>query len=299
MNKLFFFIVMLMLRSSLLFTQVSITSEGTPPDNSAMLDVKSTDKGFLPPRMTRTQIEAILNPADGLIVYNNTDGKFYAYVASLYSWKEIMYGPGIITPACGSSITKNHVAGNVAPVDKTVTYGTIKDIPGETSKCWITTNLGASHQATAVDDATEASAGWYWQFNRKQGYMHNGTTVIPSWTITSINENSNWLAANDPCTIELGSNWRLPTQTEWTNVDASGGWTDWSGPWNSGLKLHAAGFLFPESGFLGSRGAIGVYWSNSQYNNSNGYYLAFADGNCSVYQGYPKATGSAIRCLRE
>ena len=61
------------------------------------------------------------------------------------------------------------MAGTVAPVDKTVTYGTVTNIPGETSKCWITSNLGADHQATAVNDATEASAGWYWQFNRHTG----------------------------------------------------------------------------------------------------------------------------------
>jgi hypothetical protein len=30
-------------------------------------------------------------------------------------------------------------------------------------------NLGADHQATSVDDATEAFAGGYWQFNRIQG----------------------------------------------------------------------------------------------------------------------------------
>ncbi len=82
--------------------------------------------------------------------------------------------------SCGAStITINHAAGAVAPVTKTVTYGTVTNIPGETSKCWITSNLGADHQASAVSDATEASAGWYWQFNRKQGYKHDGTTKRP------------------------------------------------------------------------------------------------------------------------
>ena len=56
---------------------------------------------------------------------------------------------------CGKSITINHVAGAIAPVSKTVTYGTITNIPGEPTKCWITSNLGADHQATAVDDTTE------------------------------------------------------------------------------------------------------------------------------------------------
>jgi uncharacterized protein (TIGR02145 family) len=36
---------------------------------SAALEVESTTKGFLPPRMTKAQMKAIVNPAEGLIVY--------------------------------------------------------------------------------------------------------------------------------------------------------------------------------------------------------------------------------------
>jgi hypothetical protein len=46
---------------------------GTTPDASAILDVDSTTKGFLPPRMTGAQAEAIASPAEGLLVYA-TDG---------------------------------------------------------------------------------------------------------------------------------------------------------------------------------------------------------------------------------
>jgi hypothetical protein len=41
-------------------------------DSSAMLDVVSTSRGFLPPRMTTSQILAIDNPKAGLIAYNVT-----------------------------------------------------------------------------------------------------------------------------------------------------------------------------------------------------------------------------------
>ncbi len=51
--------------------QVSINTDGTNPNASAMLDVKSTDKGFLPPRMTQTERDAI-TVAEGLSVYNTT-----------------------------------------------------------------------------------------------------------------------------------------------------------------------------------------------------------------------------------
>ncbi len=202
-----------------------------------------------------------------------------------------------LTYTCGDSVTINHMAGSVAPVNKTVTYGTISNIPGETSKCWITSNLGANHQATAVDDATEASAGWYWQFNRRQGYRHDGTNVTPSWTITSIDESSDWLAANDPCALTFGCGWRLPTMTEWTNVDASGGWTDWNGPWNSALKMHAAGYVNASNGLIAARGAIAFYWSSNQVINITGGALYFVSNTCIV-GNYTKAHGFTVRCIR-
>ncbi len=42
---------------------------------SAQLDVVSTTKGFLPPRMTDAQRDAISTPADGLMIYNTTTNK--------------------------------------------------------------------------------------------------------------------------------------------------------------------------------------------------------------------------------
>ncbi len=203
--------------------------------------------------------------------------------------------------SCGLPLAVNHLAtGGAAPVDKQVSYGTVTNIPGATSKCWITSNLGADHQATAVSDATEASAGWYWQFNRKQGYKHDGTTRTPNtaW-VSSISETSDWTAANDPCTIELGAGWRIPTNAEWTAVDASGNWTNWNGPWNSGLKMHAAGNLNFSDGSLNVRGSYGIYWSSTQNSASFGWNLYFGSGSSKMDNGNFKATGFSLRCLRD
>jgi len=55
------------------FAQVSITNDGSQPDSSAMLDVKSNNKGFLPPRVALSSInssEPITAPAIGLLIYN-------------------------------------------------------------------------------------------------------------------------------------------------------------------------------------------------------------------------------------
>jgi len=285
----------------LLLSQVAVNSDGSAPDNSAMLDVQSSNRGLLPPRMTSEELSAIVSPADGLLVFcvdcgSNGTGSLTIFMAG--EWYTLNASSMANSAwACEDSITVNHVAGNVAPVNKTVTYGTITNIPGEPTKCWITSNLGADHQATAVDDATEASAGWYWQFNRMQGYKHDGTTRTPNTTwISSIDEDSDWLAANDPCALELGDGWRLPVASEWTNVIiANGGWPNWNAAWNSDLRLHAAGYLWNS---LYERGSLGQYWSGSQGSNINGrgIWLASDGGDIGIMD---KTSGNTIRCVQD
>lgn len=67
-------------------TGVAINTTGNEPDNSAMLDVSSTEKGLLIPRMTQAQRTAIALPANGLLVYQNdgTEG-FYYYDGSAWT----------------------------------------------------------------------------------------------------------------------------------------------------------------------------------------------------------------------
>ena len=273
--------------------QVGINTDGSTPDPSAGLDVKFNNKGFLPPRVADTT--AISTPIEGLLVYDMSSHCMRYYNGT--SWSECM---GIYIWTCGDPFTINHIATNgIAPVDKTVTYGTLTNIPGETTKCWINQNLGASRQATAVNDATEASAGWYWQFNHKQGYKHDGTNRTPNTTwITPINDGRNWQAANDPCTLELGGGWRIPTYSEWVNVDAAGGWTNWNGPWNSGLKMHAAGWLNNTDGTLSNRGSYGFYWSSTPNGTGFGWTMVFSNSGSNM-TGYYMAHGISLRCLKD
>ncbi len=60
--------------------QVAINTDGADADASAMLDVKSENKGMLIPRLSASQRGQIGSPATGLMVYQ-TDGTegFYFY----------------------------------------------------------------------------------------------------------------------------------------------------------------------------------------------------------------------------
>jgi hypothetical protein len=65
---------------------VGINTNGATPDPSAMLDVSSTTKGMLTPRMTETERNAIATPASGLLIYqtDNTPG-FYYYNGTVWT----------------------------------------------------------------------------------------------------------------------------------------------------------------------------------------------------------------------
>jgi len=301
MKEAIIFFFLLQLSGMRVFGQVGISTDNSLPDASAILDAKSTNKGALLPRMNRMQRNAIASPADGLMVLCTDCGAGGGAEFTFYSSGRWYIMQKTSEWECGLNITVNHkVAGGVAPVNKSVTYGTTNNIPGEAAKCWITSNLGASQQATAVSDASEASAGWYWQFNRKQGYKHDGSNRTPSYTWDATNDNlsATWEAQKDPCYLELGTAWRIPTYTEWFNVDNTGGWTSWSGPWGSNLKLHAAGLLLYFDGTLFYRGSSGYFWSSTQFTAETGSLLYFTNGMCIIDGNY-KSYAYPLRCLRE
>jgi hypothetical protein len=58
--------------------QVAINTDGSLPDNSAMLDVKSTAKGMLVPRMTAAQRDAIVSPATGLLIFCTDNNQYFS-----------------------------------------------------------------------------------------------------------------------------------------------------------------------------------------------------------------------------
>lgn len=76
MKKIAYVLLMLCIGGLSCYAQVGIGT--TNPDNSSILDIESTDRGILIPRLTTAQINAIVNPANGLMVYN-TDLKEFQF----------------------------------------------------------------------------------------------------------------------------------------------------------------------------------------------------------------------------
>ena len=72
-------IACLLLVSLAVQAQIGVNENGVAPDASSMLDVSSTTKGFLTPRMTANERNAIASPATGLMIYqtNNPAGFYY------------------------------------------------------------------------------------------------------------------------------------------------------------------------------------------------------------------------------
>lgn len=54
------------------------------PDATAILDLSSITRGFLPPRMTTSQRDLIIRPATGLVIYNTSTGVLNFYNGSVW-----------------------------------------------------------------------------------------------------------------------------------------------------------------------------------------------------------------------
>jgi hypothetical protein len=171
MKKLLFLLFTLV--SLNYFSQgVAINNDGSSPNSSAILDVKSTSKGILIPRMTQSERSAITSPASGLMVYqtNGTIG-FYFYDGSgwvrLASGTEASYSGGT-----GISVSSNVIT-NTSP-DQTVT------INGSGS-----TSVSGTYPNFTISSTDNNSGGTVTSISAGSGL--SGGTITSSGTISMPN----------------------------------------------------------------------------------------------------------------
>jgi uncharacterized protein (TIGR02145 family) len=125
---------MILLNSTCLSGQVSINTTGAQPDNSAMLDINSTSKGLLIPRMNFQQRNGIISPAEGLVIYCtdcDSDGTGTLSIFQNGRWLNLSVScPSPGTPAEGThlsgvlQITWNWIA---APISAGYRWSSISD----------------------------------------------------------------------------------------------------------------------------------------------------------------------------
>jgi uncharacterized protein (TIGR02145 family) len=311
------FISIILISGNPLYSQFSITTDGSSADPSAMLDVKSTNKGALIPRMTQAQIGAIVNPANGLIVFCTTDSKFYAFVANVNIWKEILYGTGTINPpfVCGNTLVDSRDGQSYT----TVGIGT---------QCWMAQNLnigvkitGTTEQANNSllekycydnDEANCNTYGGLYQWAEMVQYL-NGATNTTSWSPVP--------TGNVQGICPTG--WHIPTDAEWTTVTTflggegvAGGKMKSTGTIETGTGLwdwpnegatNESGFTALPAGYRYENGSFfiiylyGVWWSSSESNLGSAWSRSMHAWYGEVGRGGTngKNGGFSVRCLRD
>lgn len=120
---------------------LALNTTGSAAAASAMLDVTSTTRGVLIPRMTTTQMNAISSPATGLMVYNTTTGSFYYYTGSV--WQAVGAG--------GSGTVTSVSSGNLTPVFST-------SVSNATTTPSISYSLSNSAAYTVLTNSTNATS---------------------------------------------------------------------------------------------------------------------------------------------
>jgi hypothetical protein len=157
----------LLATASNLQAQVGIASTSITADASAMLEVQSTSKGLLTPRMTNAQKQAISSPATGLTIYQtDSTAGYYVYTGS--AWTRLLTatvpvvdgGTGQTSYTDGQLLIGNSTGNTLAK--STLTAGSGISITNGAGSITIT-NTGASTDSTFTgsDISLVTANTWY------------------------------------------------------------------------------------------------------------------------------------------
>jgi len=252
----------------------------TSPAASAALDITSTTKGFLLPRMTAVQRTAIPSPAEGLLVYQTDRSRGYYYFIR-GAWTSLRDEKTYTSLNIGFQqwMDKN--------LDVT-TYSNGDPIPYVTNPtAWAALTTGA----------------WCYYNNDPSNNCIYGKLY-------------NWYAVNDPRGL-APVGWHVPTDTEFaTLITVLGGLSvaggkmkvtgtaTWVSP-NTGATNTSGwaglpGGLRNESGPFFDVGYISCWWSSTQGGADLAWarFLNYNDDNASG-SNFTKSFGFYVRCVRD
>ena len=179
--KHFFTLLAVVLLTATTYAQVGVGT--TTPDASSALDITSTTKGLLIPRMTETQRDAISSPATGLMIYQ-TDGTvgFYYYNGS--SWVEVA--------ATSKTYSVNtfyaELGGYVIEVNSDGTHGLVVAMQDQGTSKWYEANDLLSN-ASNHDTNGAKFKDWRLPTKRELNLMY---VVYNNGNAASLNANYHW-----------------------------------------------------------------------------------------------------------
>jgi uncharacterized protein (TIGR02145 family) len=273
------------------FSQTSINTDGSSPDPSAMLDVKSTNKGMLIPRMTAVQRTGISAATNGLLVFQ-TDAATGFYYHNGTAWTYLGTGEG----DGGHMIDGD---GNDYP---TIIIG---------NQEWMAENLRVTHYRNG-DAIPNYTTGYTWSFATDGAYCwYNNDAVTYKLLYGAL---YNWYAVNDPRNI-CPAGWHVATDAEWsTFVTQLGGESTaggkmkaavlWNAPntgtvFSNGFSGLPGGYRNNTSPFLGV-GSYCNFWTATEDAPPNAWYRYLSYDNAGALRNsYNEKSGFSVRCVRD
>jgi len=158
------------------------------PSSTAILELSSTGRGFLPPRLTTTQRNVIASPADGLVIYNSTQTNLNTYNSGISGWEAVVDSDYVqnvstLTQAQYNALSGGPVATTLYIITDAPSAGTsIANIASKTGNYTITSsdyciNVTASINTTITLPSAIGLAGYIFVIkNSGTGIV----TVVPA-----------------------------------------------------------------------------------------------------------------------